>query len=390
VASVASDRFDVLFLTTEWPSEEKPTDGIFIREHAAAVAAAGCNVGVVHLARAPSRRGLFDVARLRSEEIPTWRVRYRRFPRPLSYAAFALGALAGVRRARRSGLEPRVVHCHSFLSCLVGLAVGRVLRVPVLYTEHWTIFVPENPRRLGRWQRAVARLALSQASVVLPVSEDLREALTDLAPAANMHVVPNAVDEQVFHPAHDLPARNGRSPRLLTVGLLDTERKGVDVLIRALAGVAERGAPFHLDVIGEGANRQAYETLAEKLGIGDRVTWHGWQPKDAVADAMRDADLFVLGSRYENNPCVVIEAMASGLPVVATNVGGVDEVVDATSGSLAAPLDPDDLAAKVEDTLQRLDSFDREEIARTAVSRYGRETIGRELAAIYASCTARS
>src|SRR5262249_40629294 len=149
---------------------------------------------------------------------------------------------------------------------------------------------------------------------VLPVSTDLRNSLAALAPSARFRVVPNAVDTELFSPGN---GRGGNDPpRLLTVGLLDTERKGLDILLQAVARVQETNRAFRLDIVGEGGLRPDYEALAGRLGLDPFVTFHGFRPKDEVAELMRQADLFVLGSRFENNPCVVIEAMATGLPVV--------------------------------------------------------------------------
>ena len=95
----------VLFLTTNYPSEESPVDGVFVREHARAAARAGADVRVVHLQRTPGRRGLYEVVR-EDDDPPLVRVRYRRFPRPLSYAAFVAGA-------RAAAGDPGVVHASS-------------------------------------------------------------------------------------------------------------------------------------------------------------------------------------------------------------------------------------------------------------------------------------
>jgi glycosyltransferase involved in cell wall biosynthesis len=322
-------------------------------------------------------KGLVRLDRIGGEEPPAWRVPYRRFGKPLAQLAFVLGPLALVRRFRREGWEPDVIHAHSFLSALPALLLGRLLRRPVAYTEHWTIFLPENPGSLSGEMERLARLALTHADVVLPVSADLERALRRLEPRARTRVVPNVVDD-VFAPA---PHTDGDPIRLLTVGLLDTPRKGVDVLLEALALVRDRER-LRLDVVGEGELRPGYEELAERLGLADTVSFHALEPKAALAERMRHADLFVLASRYENNPCVVLEAMASGLPVVATRVGGVAEIVDRESGRLAEPLDPPGFAAALEDALRN--DFDREAIAARARERFGRTAIARELAAVYA------
>ncbi len=107
----------------------------------------------------------------------------------------------------------------------------------------------------------------------------------------------------------------------------------------------------------------------------------GVLPKPVLADRMRAADLFVLASRFENNPCVVMEAMASGLPVVGTRVGGIPELVDTAAGVLVEPNDPQAIADGVDNALA-LD-FDRPAIAQAAKERYGRERIASELADVY-------
>jgi glycosyltransferase involved in cell wall biosynthesis len=370
----------VLFLTTNYPSAESPVDGVFVREHARA-AAEIADVRVLHLQRAAGR-GLVDVGRTVEEEPPAWRLRYRRFGKPLSVVGFLLGPLVAARRFRRHGWQPDLIHAHSFLSALAALALGKRLRIPVAYTEHWTIFLPENPAELTRPMRLAARAALRGADVVLPVSEDLAQALRRLEPGTRMRVVPNVVDERVFAPGAEHEATGLR--RLLTAGLLDTDRKGVDLLLEALALLPERDG-IVLDVVGEGKLRPGYEALAERLGLADAVRFHSFEPKPALAERMRRADLFVLASRYENNPCVILEAMASGLPVVATRVGGVPEVVSPESGRLAEPLDPRSFAAAVGDALAS--DFDRQAIARQTRERFGRPAIARRLADVYAELT---
>jgi glycosyltransferase involved in cell wall biosynthesis len=362
----------VVFLTTEYPTDEEPLAGIFVREHALAAAEAA-DVAIVHVSRERGRR-LYDVEAVRSESVPTWRVRYRRFGRPLSYGAFVAGAIGAVRRAGRAD----VLHAHSHLAMLPALAIGKTLRTPVVYTEHWSIFLPDNPNELARPMAAAARTALRGAALVLPVSEAMRAALASFEPRARFRVVPNAVDTSLFHP-------NGeREERLLLTagGLTENQSKGIDYLLRAAALLRER-VPFTLEIAGDGPRREEYEALARELGVEDRTRFLGMLPKPELAQRMRSAAVFVLASRFENNPCVVMEAMAAGLPVVATRVGGVPEMVDEASGVLVEPRDPHAIAAGVEAALAT--TFDRGAIAERARERYGRERIAGELAAVYES-----
>jgi glycosyltransferase involved in cell wall biosynthesis len=353
----------VLFVTTSWPTEESPLDGVFVQEHARTVASFA-DVRVLHLHRAPG--GLQQVG----DDPPAWRLGYRGLPRPFSYSAFLFGPL------RLRSWEPEIVHANSFLSVLAALP----LRRPIVYSEHWTVFLPESPYELSRPMRRAATFALNRADIVLPVSADLRDELAKLAPSARMRVVPNVVDERIFHPNE----QGADGERLLTAGLLDDGRKGIDIVLEALAQTSE---PPGLDIAGDGARRAEYEELATRLGLDDLVTFRGRLTKPELARLMRSARLFVLGSRYENNPCVVLEALACGLPVVATRVGGVPELLNETNGVLVEPAQPERLARGIVEALER--SFDREQIARGAHERWGRDRVGAQLAEVYAECMSR-
>jgi glycosyltransferase involved in cell wall biosynthesis len=375
---VTERRLHVLYMTTQWPHPAEPVDGPFIREHALA-AALYADVRVVHLLREPGKHGLYAVESFEDEGLPVRRVRYRRFPRPLSYIAFLIGALR-TARSLTSDRKPDVIHAHSFLSAVPALVLGKLMRRPVVYTEHWTIFTSANPGTLSRLHDVLANAVIGRADLVLPVSDDLRRALAGRKDG-RFEVVANVVDTELFHPG---PRIANGTIRLLTVGLLSTERKGLDYLLQALAIVARGRTDVTLDVVGEGELRPGYEALASELGLGDIVRFHGYRDKQTIAAMMREADLFVLGSRFENNPCVVIEAMASGLPVVATRVGGVPELVTADVGIVAEPQSPESLAQAIERALDRLPSYDPASMSRAASERFSRNHVGAHLAGIYA------
>jgi glycosyltransferase involved in cell wall biosynthesis len=338
----------VLFVTTSWPTEESPVDGVFVQEHARTVASFA-DVRVLHLHRAAG--GLERIG----GDPPAWRLGYRGLPRPFSYGSFLLGP----RRMR--SWRPEIVHANSFLSTLSALP----LRRPVVYSEHWSAFLPEGGDRLSPTMRHAAKLALRRADLVLPVSEALRRELARLAPRTRMRVVPNVVDERVFHPGESPEPR-----RLLTAGLLNDGRKGLDLVLEALAQANQN---LRLEVAGDGEQRPEYERIATRLGLDEMVTFRGLLSKPELAESMRSAGLFVLGSRWENNPCVVLEALASGLPVVANRVGGLPELIDGTNGVLVERAEPERFAAGIAEALKR--RFDRVEIARRARERFGREAV---------------
>jgi glycosyltransferase involved in cell wall biosynthesis len=154
------------------------------------------------------------------------------------------------------------------------------------------------------------------------------------------------------------------------------------VLFDALIRLPEAIGAWELDIVGDGPARAQYERQAEELGIASRVLFHGIRDKKEVATFMQRADLFVLASAWENLPCVVIEALACGLPVVATAVGGIPELVCSRDGRLVPPGDPGALASALAEVLAARDRFDSSDIARRA-QRFAPDRIGEAIDAVY-------
>ncbi|MEJ7788561.1 MAG: glycosyltransferase [Thermoleophilaceae bacterium] len=365
----------VLVVPKWYPWPDLPVFGLFCREHARALSA---RHEVVVLASRATPAPDFPVFRItdRVEDgLRTIRVRYRRpRVRALAMVCQIVGMMAALARLRRGGFRPDVVHAHVYSAGLPALLLGRLSGARVVVTEHYTGF----QRGLIRGaDKLTARLAFTGADLVAPVSTELAGHLRKVAPRATMRVMPNVVDTEVFtavpHERHDGPVG------LITVGAL-AEKKGQAHLLDALAELLSRREAT-LDLVGDGELREELEAQAQRLELGEAVRFHGEVPKERVAELMGEADLFVLSSLYENLPCVLIEAMASGLPSVATEVGGVPELIDAQAGVLAAPADPGALAEAIEAALDR--DFDSAEIARRARERYSYETVARDWTAVY-------
>ncbi|BAI76870.1 glycosyltransferase (plasmid) [Azospirillum sp. B510] len=201
-------------------------------------------------------------------------------------------------------------------------------------------------RLLAPFTRSVWR----QGAAVTANSPGLAELARAFMPELEVPVIPNGVDSTLFHPASpeagieagSEAGAAGRPVRLLAVGRL-VAQKGIDVLIDALARPELAGV--ELDVVGDGGWRTALEEQAARLGLAGRVRLHGWLDRAVLAGLYRTVDIFVLPSRDEGMPNVVLEAMASGLPVVASAVAGArDLVVEGETGFLVPPEQPDALA----------------------------------------------
>jgi L-malate glycosyltransferase len=368
-----------VLITPEWyPDAARPYFGVFCREQARATARSH-DVVVLTWTYDRGLRAPFHIERVAENGFRTFRVRFRGSPIPKSPGAFKLAGIATVLlQLRRAGWRPDVIHAHEYVAGRVALLIGRVLRRPVVVSEHYGGFargvVPPD-------DRAAAREVFERAAVVCPVSSDLEGHLRAIAPAARFETVPNVVDDEVFHPAGD-----GRSDddalRLVAVGNL-VDVKGHRYLLEAMPRL-RANQKATLDVIGDGELRGELGALAVRLGLERQVRFLGQRPKPEVAERLRDADVFVLPSLGENMPCALLEALACGVPAVASRVGGVPEVLDESTGVLVEPGSADALAAGVETVAARLERYDRAATAARARSRYGNDAIGRRWSGVYA------
>lgn len=375
MATDRNGRHNVLFIPTWYPSAENPTAGTFVREHARAVSLYD-DVTVLYVKPLPlsSGRARFSWHEEFDENIRTIRVALPR----IAVVGYTLGVLEAYRRLVRRGYRPDIIHAHVFLAGAPAALLGKVYRTPVVVTEHYTGF----PRRTISWVRVwQARLAFILADKVMPVSASLQRAIQAYGIKAKFQVVPNAVDTALFSPS---PGRGRRSTkRLLFVGLLDpSHKKGIPTLLRALSELRQQREDWQLDIVGDGPARPGYEMASRELGIGDKVVFHGLKAKSEVATFMNDSDVFVLPSVWENAPCVLAEAAASGLPIVSTLTGGIPEMVDEDSGVLVPPEDAPQLAAALERVIGSISEYDTERIARKA-QRYSYESVGGAIHGVY-------
>jgi len=267
--------------------------------------------------------------------------------------AAPLRSKADIARAARVWPQLRsadIVHTQDRRALLLCGAAARALGARLVHTYHGLpeelVGLPGRPgaRPVGPMLRSawllhghlrVEALLARLGTLVVPSHAVASFLAAHGFPPARIHVLPSRIDIRRWEPG---PPH--RPVRLVAVALLE-RHKGIDVLLEACARLAEQAPPMHLDVYGDGSLRPDLERRASKHRLD--ATFHGHV--SGVRDRLLEADLFVLPSRGENLPITILEAMAIGLPVVATRVGGIAELVqDGVTGLLVEPDDVNGLA----------------------------------------------
>ncbi|MEW2327050.1 glycosyltransferase [Micromonospora chersina] len=298
-------------------------------------------------------------------------------------------------RWRAGDWQPEVVHAHFWMSGLAGLAAGRRTGVPVVQTYHALGTVKRRhqgaqdtspPGRVAHERR----LGRSVDRVVAQCQDEVAELVRMGVPRSRMTVVPSGVNLSTFAPLGPVVERDGARPRILTVGRL-VERKGFQDVIRATALVPDAecvvvgGPPAGLLETDPYALR--LRALAESCGIADRVKLIGAVPREEMGRWYRSADVLVAAPWYEPFGLTPLEAMACGVPVIGTAVGGLrDTVVPGRTGDLVPARDPAALGAAIRGLLgDRIRRFAYATAAlERARTRYSWSTTADRLAELYA------
>jgi glycosyltransferase involved in cell wall biosynthesis len=379
----------VLLLPSFYETPQVPYSGTFFRDWAMALQQAGVTTGVAYV----ETRGLrtLSVAALRQSHfqltcgseggLPTVRLR--------GWNTLAQSTLGGVVWSRLAQIvigeyierygRPDLVAAQS--ATWAGVAAARAAarwRLPYVITEVDTGF---GTGAVRHWHAALSRRAFTHARAVIAISRNLRERLLRLGGPKHVELIPCTVDESYW----TLPPRpRPTGPFTFYAQAHLTPRKGFDLLIRAFAARFREDPSVRLVLGGDGVIRNDLEALARSLGVRSSVSFLGQLPRDGVREAMWNANCFVLPSRAENFGVVLIEALATGLPVISTRCGGPEDIISDAVGIIRDPGDEAGLGEALL-TMRERPQPDAQPIREYAVARYGYSTIGPSLRDFYCS-----
>ncbi|MEX2187964.1 MAG: glycosyltransferase family 4 protein [Pirellulales bacterium] len=244
--------------------------------------------------------------------------------------------------------RPHLIHAHDYKTNLLSVVFGKWHRVPVVTTVHGYV---TRSARLNRYY-AIDRFSLRWMKYVIAVSEDIRSQVLKFGVRADRcTVVPNAIDSDTFQPRNNKSLAKqqlGISEHGLVVGAVGrlSEEKGFDLLIRAVDRLHHEGHPIELIIVGEGPARDRLEREISMCMHPQQIRLLGHcADVMSIYDAM---DVFALSSLREGLPNVLLEALAMQIPIVATRIAGIPNVVDdGQSGLLVPPGDEAALAAAI-------------------------------------------
>ena len=376
----------VLWLCSWYPSQIDRFDGDFIQRHAYAAAMFN-DVYVIHIA--PDEMGqATDKVR---EEIKkkgrlTECIVY--FKKTTSIFGKGYGFLMWRRLFKKAindyidkNGRPELVHVHvPMRSGLLALWLKRKFDIPYVVSEHWTIYQPGSTngfRTRNTLFKFLTRKIVKESSALLTVSKDLGERISEQVLHKNFIVVPNVADETLYYFQPERP-----KPFVFIHVSNMSYQKNVPSIVKGFDAVHHEFPNSHLVLVGP--HEKTIADLAKQTHLLDRsIFLHGKVPYDQVANAVREANALVLFSHFENLPCVIVEALCCGRPVITTPVGGIPEIIDERNGIFVNANEEGSLIKAMKKMMVDYSSFDLKDISEQARSKFSYAVVGQLFDSIY-------
>jgi len=376
---------NILFFTYWYPTLKKPNSGIFIREHAKAVSFDANGVFVLHV-NYEKTKTLFKIKNeyiIEKSGVIVYRINiyslFVNFLKTLHSLNYAIVRFI-LRKKIFPSFSPDIIHSHVvYPAGIIGNRVSKDLYIPHIITEHWSGIT----KMLSTPYRKIFPMkAYKDANYICPVSNFLANQLKNNAPVSDkqIKVIPNVIDNSLF--TYRKKVKKSNKIRFLAIARWIKRKnsaKRPDLIIKSLAALNDQiNQDVELEIIGGGSLIPELKELTNQYKLN--VEFSGWLPKEKLVEAYNNADFLIHGSNIETFSVVIVEALKTGTPVIASNVGAIPELVNSENGRLCDN--------NLEDWVYNLKKlintdFDNKKIADSFKDKFTYKDIGGKLSDLY-------
>ncbi len=371
---MSKKKLHILFLNSWYPSKVNPVNGDFIQRHAQAIAEKH-QVTAIHI--------ITDVSLKKStftdERIGNVRELIFYIKSSTSLFSKAKNYFQAYQKLVNKAGNFDVVHVNRLYPAgLFALYLKYTKKCPFIISEHFTGYLESRPNSLSWVELFLSKLIVKNANFICPVSENLALNMQKIGLKGNYKIVPNVVDTDLFFPSKEVPNRF----TIIHISSLVDDHKNITGMLRAIRKFQEDIPDFLFYMIGD--NPMQYQHYIDKLGLKPENTKLIDQvAHQEIAKLLRQVHVLVLFSNYENLPCVILEAFASGVPVISTDVGGIKEFFSLDFGKLIHSKDENELVSALLEVKEKQVYFDREKMHHYAKQHFSKESICEKFEKLY-------
>ncbi len=376
----------ILFLPAWYPNRFDKMPGMFARQHAIALKNK-LTIHVLHVVGQKKLNRWFEFT-IVPDEVKTYIMYYRKPKYKNIFNLFFEGFLYAVATIlayinyRKIEGEPNIFHVHVLTrAAILPLFLSFFYNINYVITEHWSrYFGLDNTYKLGlrKW---LTKLAVKRSKGLSTVSLALKNAMIAQGlNHVNFPVISNVVDAIFFKPV--ISKEETSTTTFLHVSCFDEKSKNLKGMLKAFKILENQSLNYKLILVGIGPDKLAIQGYAAQLAVKN-VFFVGELLGINLVKQYQNAHALILFSNYENQPCVILEAQACGLPVIASNVGGIPELVNPSNGVLVNAGNEQELAAILLDFINHKLVFNKQEIKAQAANKYSEKVVKQQFLDFY-------
>lgn len=379
----------ILFIASWYPHDDNLTHGIFIRRHAecveknhkVTVVFAKSSATVVETSISINTvNNLTEIIVL----YPKIRSSIPFLKEYLKFSNYNNAVYKAVQLAQQEQ-EIDIVHLQViFPACIPTIQILQQLNKPLLITEHWTGYSPEDGSYNGIIKRYYTKKIISKAHTVVAISGYLKKIMQNCGLTANYEIIPNIVDTDVFYPDNTSSFfETEKTTKFIHISSLDDKQKNVSGIIQAFCAAFYDNPNIRLTIVGDGGDLIELKSLVKLKQIEKAVTFIGRLTKTDLATEINKHDALIMFSNYETFCLAIAENLACGKPVITTNVGGVGEYMKSDLGIIVPAHNVNDLKKAILNFVENKSNYNSTTIREFALKQFDKEIINKQFSELY-------
>lgn len=377
----------VLFFSAWFPNKYNLLAGNFAYHHAKALQNK-VNIGVFSVIADKQLNKVLQFEKTNDGNVQIYKIYYKQFSSkflfPFTLLCFVFATIYGYIKVQKAFGLADINHVHVLTrTAIIPYFLKRIYKIPFVISEHWSRYLSERDEYKGFFRKKTTSFIVKKSAGICAVSNDLRQAMQNHnINHKNFRIISNTIDTQKFTLDYELKKDKNRF-RFIHVSSSENRIKNVWGILNAVLKLSEIRNNFEIYIIGDSIDHQEFKTFVINNKLENIVKFFNEIFGNELLKQFQQADAFVLFSNFENQPCVLLESFCCGLPVIATRVGGVPEIVNEHNGVLVNTKDEKALAQAMLDFMDGKIIFNKEKIRQDAVNNYSYEVVAQSLLNFY-------
>lgn len=370
----------VFFITRWYPSESDPMLGLFVKNHAIAASLAQYKITVAYVSSSQKNTTYNLWNTVTSEENLTEVIVYYNSKKFYSKLLSIVAWIKAINLSLKVSGKPDVIHAHILTRTgIISALLAKWYHIPYVITEHWSRYFSENDRYKGVFRKLLTSFVIKHSSSVTVVSKRLYNAMKLKGLNFKLNLLPNVVDTKIF----DISKEHWPVFTFISITCFEEKSKNLKLLIESANRLRLSGLNFELVLVGDGIDRPMIEEYSKNIKFD--VVFKGTLTSKETAEVLKKSHCLVLSSNYETFGIVVYEAMASGLPVITTDVADLKSLINSSNGLIVPVGDEEQLYHAMKKIREDYENIDPEKIRMGIINKCSLEAVSDSLDKLYKS-----